>query len=86
MVCSETRFLIFLYIIARLRKPELIIRENQPIELPPEVVRGRHHCALQCLHGVPTKKLQFVFHRAVLHTSGIPVCFILTKFITVFFL
>jgi hypothetical protein len=41
MVWYETRFGVFLYIVARLRKPELIIRENQPIELPPEVVRGR---------------------------------------------
>lgn len=47
MVWDETRSRIFLYIIARLRKPELIIRENQPIELPPEVVRGRHQCAVQ---------------------------------------
>jgi hypothetical protein len=47
MVWNGTRFHVCLYIIARLRKPELIIRENQPIELPPEVVRGRHQCALQ---------------------------------------
>lgn len=47
MVCNEIRFHIFLYIIARLRKPELIIRENQPIELPPEVVRGRQQRALE---------------------------------------
>jgi hypothetical protein len=53
MVWYETRFGVFLYIIARLRKPELIIRENQPIELPPEVVRGRAHlhtCSVCCLN------------------------------------
>lgn len=26
--------------IVRLRRPEMIIRENQPLELPPDVVRG----------------------------------------------
>jgi len=88
MVWYETRFGIFLYIIARLRKPELIIRENQPIELPPEVVRGTAPahvlsvtCVLpKCLHVAHTSKMQFVFHRAAFLASGTPVCFTLTKY------
>lgn len=35
----------------RPRKPELIIRENEPKELPPDVVRGnniRHACVYMC--------------------------------------
>lgn len=31
---------------ARPRKPELIIRENEPLELPPDVVRGTNMFAV----------------------------------------
>lgn len=40
-------FYIFSEIIsARPRKPELIIRENEPLELPPDVVRGTKMCVV----------------------------------------
>jgi len=48
LVCEVLWFSIFLCVIARLRKPEMIIRENQPIELPPEVVRGRVPTCVLC--------------------------------------
>lgn len=31
---------------ARPRKPELIISENEPVELPPDVVRGIKMCVV----------------------------------------
>ena len=48
LVSEVLRFSIFLCIVARLRKPEMIIRENQPIELPPEVVRGTDLTCVLC--------------------------------------
>ena len=39
-------------IVVRPRKPEMIIRENQPKELPPDVVRGKSSSGLQTFYDV----------------------------------
>lgn len=54
------------FIVAPPRRPELIIRENQPIELPPDVVRSsdKTDLGLEELHQLNVKSRYEIFENA----------------------
>lgn len=51
IIFGSTIYVFSIIISARPRKPELIIHENEPVELPPDVVRGTKHvcCGNFCI-------------------------------------
>lgn len=61
-------------VIARPRKPELIIRENQPIELPPGVVRSsdKTDLGLEELSQLNVKSRYEIFENAGQNTEDAP--------------